>query len=228
MSRDKVISLYDEAVASSDDRFKQVQKTRFGETVGFEVIDIVRNTILQNLSITSKDTVVDLGSGNGLIAEAISGDCKQLYGVELNQKLLEVALKTKPGNVEYFQGDITVFENELIKQAKCYSNEVLQFLTYPDLRTLLKHVMVDLQAKSLFIAGIPDADRLFNFYNTAENRAFYYRCVEKGDSPMGTWWDKGFVEFIAADLGLKVELCAQSDELYTHHYRFDALITADR
>jgi len=225
MNKDKVIAYYDEAVKGSDNRFKQVHKTQFGEPVGPEVIEIIANTVLDKLAITKEDTVVELGSGNGLVAEAICASCQRLYGIELNENLLAVALKTIPANIEYFPGDILVFENDIIKNAKCFLYEVLQLLTYQDLRILLQHVMSGLQAKSLFIGGVPDINKLFNFYNTEENRAFYYRCIERGDSPMGTWWDRGFIEFVAGDLGLRAEVSEQSPELYTHHYRFDVLIT---
>ena len=76
-------------------------------------------------------------------------------------------------------------------------------------------------------------DRLFtkktilkmNFFSTESQKQFYFTSLEseKG-SELGTWWYREHISDLAKRKNCKTHILDQAPELYTSHYRFDAVI----
>lgn len=215
---------YDAKLIRTQDRMSQVGKTLLGNPVDKKMLDIIAENISTAIQING-DCVVDLGAGNGLITEAVAPQCKKIFALELNRGLLAIAKLTCPRNVSYIESDILSISEKLPEELKYYMYEVLQHLELRDLRTLLADLFKNRNAQSLFIGGVPDDSRKFDFYCKEESKFFYYRCLEDGNNPIATWWDAGFIKYVCSSMGLTAKIFQQPASLYTSHYRFDVLVT---
>ena len=103
--------------------------------------------------------------------------------------------------------------------------EALQCFAKDDLRSILQTIQPYCAPTSRILFGsVPDADRVWNFYNTAERREEYFRRSADGTEAIGTWWQKSDIENCAEQFGFSVQFLAQPSILHTAHYRFDVLL----
>lgn len=208
------------------DLLNQVGKTYLGKTISKEVFSKIINSILENLDIQKSDTVLDLGCANGLVSNYISQHAKHVYGFDLSEALVEVALK-------YNDNANTTFQNQNILDInfnaypthKLYMYEVLQFFDSAKLRQLLNRLANAYETFSFFIGSIPDSEKILDFYHTKERQKYYFdEVLENGKFHLGNWWYKEQVMYLCEDLNLQCKIIEQDASLHTAHYRFDCLI----
>jgi len=207
----------------------QVGKTVEKKTVDIKQLDIIVDSIINNLDLKCNDIVIDIGCGNGLLTKKISKNIKKIYGFDICEELIEVAKKHNySSNIEYVYSDIFDVDLKNKYQAnKLYMYEVLQHFGYSELRKLLLKLKREVCEFELYIGGIPDYESLFKFYSTKDKRKyFYYSILESGTFHIGTWWYKEHIIFVCEDLNLKVRLIKQNKKLYTSKYRFDVIISS--
>jgi len=71
------------------------------------------NIILDNLTITKDDTVLDVGCGTGLFLERIESECMEAIGVDPSEELLKVSEKRFSGQLLHgFAEDLPFKDNE--------------------------------------------------------------------------------------------------------------------
>lgn len=209
-----------------DDLLKQVGKTFLGETINQEVFDKIICSIQESLQISKYDEIIDLGCANGLITSKISKYCKNIFAYDLSDDLIKVAKQyNKKENILYFHRNILDINFTLLKFNKIYMYEVLQHIEYGQFRHLLHELFQNVSEFKFLIGSIPDAEKLFEFYNTKERKKYYFNEVlEKNKFHIGTWWYKEHILMICEELGLKATIIDQDEKLHTAHYRFDVLI----
>src|SRR5262249_42651214 len=107
--------------------------------------------------------------------------------------------------------------------------EALQYFRAEDLELILRLARKVLSHDGLVLLGsIPDAEKLWSFYNTPERKAEYLRRIAEGTEGIGTWWNKQQLREIVEKEGFSVEILAQKRTLHTAHYRFDVRIRSSR
>jgi 2-polyprenyl-3-methyl-5-hydroxy-6-metoxy-1,4-benzoquinol methylase len=209
---------------------KQVGKTVGGIPISDALVARITAEIVERLSLSEQDRVLDLCCGNGVISSRVSHQCAQLVCVDFSETLINVARKHHSGkNVEYFCGSVLdpAFYLDVSPRgiSKIYMYEALQHLRLEDLSLLLRLAKTILPPGGLlFLGSIPDVAKLWNFYNTAERSAEYFRRSAQGTEAIGTWWDQEQLCEICESQGFLAEILSQSSVLHTAHYRFDALI----
>jgi len=76
-----------------------------------------------------------------------------------------------------------MFDFKILKIKKIYMYEVLQHFEYGMLRKLLNKLALELEGFSILIGSIPDQEKILEFYNTAERKAFlFYELLEKKEN----------------------------------------------
>jgi 2-polyprenyl-3-methyl-5-hydroxy-6-metoxy-1,4-benzoquinol methylase len=205
----------------------QVGKTINGVDVPAEQIEIILGAISGSLQVGENDNVLDVGCGNGLLTRKIAPMCSRMTGVEITPELYEVAIrKSANENIAYINKNIFDFLPESIEEhfEKIYLYEVLQHFGHQGANKLFSHLaQLCGDSAKIFIGGIPDVSRMWNFFNTPDRVAHYYDGLVLGNDPMGTWYHPNFFEYLAKTYDFRFSLLKQSANLYTSHYRYDCL-----
>ena len=205
---------------------KQVGKTFLGDVITQEKFNEILNSIAKNLELCQVDDVVDLGCANGIITVNIANKINKIYGFDLSNDLINVAKRFHSGNnINYENKDAIEVDFSKLQIKKIYMYEVLQHLSYDQLRILLCNLNDNLDYFKYFIGSVPDKDKIFDFYDTPARKAFYVNEVlKKNKFHIGNWWSKEDIMSLCRDYSLDATIIDQSEKLHTSHYRFDILI----
>ncbi|HED33218.1 MAG TPA: class I SAM-dependent methyltransferase [Gammaproteobacteria bacterium] len=228
---DKIKQYYRDRVENKDrsDFLWQVGKTVDGVSVPDEQIDLIIENIASKLQLGIKDIVLDIGCANGLLTKKIAGYVTKVTGLELTSELYEVACEyNSHGNIKYINANILDYEigegND--KFTKVYLYEVMQHLSYQEADMLFKK-LGDITADdvSIFIGGVLDVEKKWNFFDTFERRSRYFTGLLSESDPFGSWYHKDYFNCLALRHNFDSECVSQKNRLYTSHYRFDCVLT---
>jgi SAM-dependent methyltransferase len=209
---------------------KQVQKTVSGQPITPAQFEAQIVDIRKALDISHGDFVLDLCCGNGVITAEISKACSGVVGIDFSEPLINIAEKyNKPDNVSYFC--MSVLDRNIKKLVnkpltKTYMYEALQHFDEGDLQRILQLVLqVSSSNPVIFIGGIPDIDKLWEFYNTEERREEYRRRKSQNQEAIGTWWNRNYIADVCLQNSLECEFLSQNQILHSARYRFDVRLT---
>lgn len=215
--------------AETDDALRQVGKTVLGVPVDDSQLDLIVHGIADRLELDSTDHVLDLGCGNGLITERIARVAGTVCALDVSPSLIGDARRYRnPPNVTYRVADL----GDGVGLGACphprhkaYAYEVFQHLVAEDVDSLLKGLTAHSpEGLRLWVGSIPDRARIRAFYDTPERWDLYLRRTAEGTEQIGTWWDREELCETAQRSGFGCSLFDQPENLYTAHYRFDALL----
>ena len=209
---------------------KQVQKTVSGQPITPAQFDALVSDIRNSLDIRSDDFIFDMCCANGVITAKIAKACRAVIGIDFSEPLINIAGKyNKPANVTYFC--MSVLDQNVKKLtnnpfSKVYMNESLQHFKEDDLPEILELIIaVSSPTPVILISGIPDIDKLWDFYDTDERREEYKRRKSQNQEAIGTWWSRDYIADVCLQNGLKCEFLSQNPILHSAHYRFDVRLT---
>lgn len=99
----------------------------------------------------------------------------------------------------------------------------LQHFTYRETVLLYEKIYKWLCKEGIaYIGDIPDANKLFSFFNTRERHELLFSSIKKNEPIIGTWFTKEFLLRLSLHVGFKqVEIVEQPSYLINSHYRFD-------
>jgi hypothetical protein len=89
----------------------------------------------------------------------------------------------------------------------------------------LERVAADTRPLVVYCANVPDKERLWDYYDTDEKKAFYFQREAEGRPHMGTWYNRIDIIRLAERLGLSCRFVEIGNGLNTHYYRFDVLFS---
>lgn len=214
--------------AGVDDLLIQVGKTQFGEPVGADQLALLVGHLADTLPMGPDRDAIDLGCGNGLVTSLIAPRLRTVVGLDYSAALLDTArARNAADNITYRRADLrdasaVVLPGDGYQLA--WSVEVVQNLDPESLSGLLRWLRGVMAPGFHFLAsGIPDDDRIRDFYNTPDRWQHHLDLAAEGREPMGRWWTREEIAAAAADAGVAVEFRRLPEGYYTSHYRFDAL-----
>ena len=222
-------SYYTQRVSHSKNLLYQVGKTIDGKPVNEHQLNLITQTIKHELKLSTTDTVIDFGCGNGVLTKTLTNSTKTIIGIERNKALYSQASKyLNNQKVSLVNANILHHDTKLLSFNKAYCYEVIQHLTYLETKNFLFQTVKNLPKNGLlFLGGIPDEQRKSNFYNTEyRQRTLAKTLLETGSDPVGTWFLPVFFYELADKLSATCRILDQHKDLYSAHYRFDCLIRA--
>lgn len=205
---------------------KQVGKTINGREISELQVNLIVENIAKVLRLNSKDSVVDLCCGNGLITRQLAPLVKEVIGVDYTLGLIDAAKRFNSfSNVEFIHSDVLLLAPKyFLGLKKIVMYEALQHFSITQLVKLLDELS-NLTAGSLvFLGSIPNKEKLNVYYDTKEKYAFYMRRECEGKPHIGRWWLMEEIEQLASTRGIKATVLPQPPTLYTAYYRFDVLL----
>lgn len=205
---------------------KQVGKTVNGQEISEQQIEIMVERIVGALKLDAKDSVIDLCCGNGLMTKQLESRVGDIIGVDFSSGLIEMAEKfSKAANVSYLHSDVLELDEKYFKGLKkILISEAFQHFSREQFPVLLEKLKNLDRGSLLFLGGIPNQERLRDYYDTDEKYEFYLQREKEGKPHIGHWWLMSEIERISTLHGFRATYLAQDPNLYTAHYRFDAVI----
>ena len=220
--------------ATEDDLFKQVAQTVNRNPISPVVLDLMLCRIQSQLRLSPQDHLVEFCCGTGLFSHRLASHVERLTGIDFAPRLIAAArqMKTRP-NIVYIEGDATDPLSSFISQgefpAKYLMNHSLAYFEVSQLRVILNNLLEYLKDRpfSFLIAGIPNFDLKWYFYDTPERRSRHLKnCKdpENTNDGLGRWWRPSEIRQLCEQMGLSLSIENQPPELC--HYRMDALISS--
>ncbi len=205
--------------------FKQVDMTVNGKEVDSIQVDLRVKSIINNLSLKSSDILLDICCGNGMITSMLASYVSQIYSVDFSEGLINIANSTnKKENINYAVGNIVTLDYSKFKNVtKVCMSSGFQYLSADEAEIFMKNLSV-LNSVTLYISNIPDKEKIWNYYNTDEKKAFYFQREKEGKPHIGTWRNKEDIEKLAAGNGFQCKFLDIDKGLNTSYYRFDVLL----
>ena len=214
--------------AGTDSQKMQVGKTVLGKPVADAQIQLIVSTIRIRLGLKPEDSVCDFGCGNGLLTSHIAKLSAHVLAVDLSEQLITTARRLNASaNIQYMNGDLCDLPavTDRAEANKGYAYEVLQHLSTNEAAKFLQDVRQCWpRIDCLLLGSIPDRARLRNFYDSPQRWERFEKMSASGGEQIGHWWERANLERVAASAGFSLEPIEQNPELYTAHYRFDALL----
>jgi cyclopropane fatty-acyl-phospholipid synthase-like methyltransferase len=205
---------------------KQVGKTVNGREVSELQIRIMVNTIAKVLQLCTKDSLVDLCCGNGLITKQLGSLVKNVVGVDFSAGLIDAAKRYNVfHNIEYVHSDILRLDRKYMRGLKkILMYEAMQHFSKKQLNNLFYELSNLTKGSLVLLGSIPDKEKLSDYYDTPEKLTFYMQRKSEGRPHIGRWWLMGEIKQIASLHDFKAIFLQQDSKLYTSYYRFDVLL----
>ncbi len=175
------------------------------------------------LPVGPDDDLLDLGCGNGLLTEHFASRCRSVTSVDVSGGLLERLERRALPNVRTLHCDMrrVAFADASFSRVLMYAS--IQYLAESETVMLFRALSRWLRPSGLlFVGDVPDRDRLWSFYDTAERRSLYFTNLVADRDVVGTWYQGEWLRRLAADAGFaEAEVIPQPKELIYSHFRFD-------
>ena len=212
---------------------RQVDRTIGGRPTGPEQIELAVSAVRSALDLNSSDCLLDLCCGNGLLTIRLAAACRFTYGVDFSRDLIEIARRYHAGAaVCYVHCPVTDLNTTRLgryRPSKVCMIGALQYITAAVLERLLAVLgTVTDDLAPIYFHDVPDADRLYNFYDTPERRIDYQLRRAAGTEAIGTWWSRRHLTDLLKTHGYVAEIFAQNPRCSGAHYRFDILAKPER
>lgn len=218
---------YDEnARKFSDSPLRQVDRTVQGAELSETQMSLTIEAVKSALKLCEGDRVADLCCGNGIITNAIAKDVHSVLAVDFSEGLIAHATNCAARlNIHYVVADVTELEPSFFNSInKIYIRDSVSCMSSAALSKLLHNLVKTVSVDAIYIAGIPDADKLGTYYDNDEKMR-YYRDGEKSGKPhIGAWWSRQQMKFLINNSGWSADFIPQDIALASAFYRYDCLI----
>ncbi len=207
--------------------WKQIKRTVNGEPVSKEQIAMIVNQVVQLLQFESDDILLDLGCGNGALADEFFSRIESYLGVDFSEYLLEVAkdyFQPHP-KIQYCHADIRDSHKYLglaKNSTKVLVYGCVSYLTKEEVGTLLQQLISYCpNVKKILIGNIPDSQHAVEFFAARNIKNFR---LDDPHSPIGVWWTPSEIYAMSEQMGMQASCHHMPPDFYGGDYRFDLLI----
>jgi ubiquinone/menaquinone biosynthesis C-methylase UbiE len=178
------------------------------------------------IEISRDDEILDLCCGNGLFAAHFASRCRKVTGVDFAKDLIaRIDLKSHK-NICIFVEDVRKINFKEANFSKVFLYAGLQYFSHKEVLSLFESVARWLRKDGFFFIGdIPDAARVWKFFDSKEREKVYFDSV-KDDKPLiGTWFDRQWLSKLGKYTGFKKnDVLSQPIDFPYAHYRFDMIL----
>lgn len=207
------------------DRFSQVGRTRNAIPMTEEMFSVIAMHILKLMDIKSDHRVLDFCCGNGLLCSYICKLADQVVGVDFNQKLIKGLEVIESNNVLGVVSDAMEIQFTSMTFDRIVFAAAIQHFTESQIIILFRRFHEWLKpGGKLLISDITNRKAMWQFYDSDERKAKYFNDTSLDSSPLGTWFDKDWLQYLSEFVKFSsVEFYDQPDQYWYSHYRFDML-----
>lgn len=220
-------------VKTEADLYFQVARTIHKKPIDKSTFDHIIYEMVHGLSLEQEDILVDFCCGNGLFTYELRSLVQRIIGVDFAPHILQTAHEFKSAeNITYHLSEVTAFLKNFkqvfpdVQPNKYLNNDSLAYFSVEELEEMLQ-LIVGISGNDFhfLLRGVPNAELMWNYYNTEERKQKYLADKAKGDytnDGMGRWWLPEEIENICKALNLKYIIHNQDASL--SNYRMDVMI----
>lgn len=215
-----------EAISKQQNLQVQVGRTVKGIPINVEDWKKTVQFIIDNLSLSKNDTLVDLCCGNGVLSTPFSQIVQHVISVDFSEKLLLSLKNQKITNIDIICEDALEYQYPKCKVDKIILYFAIQHFQLKDAFALLQNMYNGLNENGIaYIGEIPDINCIWEFFYTPEYRNQYFESILKDKPIIGTWFEKKMLIYFCKNIGFReVSIISQPHFMPNSHYRFDLLL----
>lgn len=207
----------------------QVMRTWEKQPMSAATFQSLLQHLFELLELHEENRCLDLCCGNGLIATALAARVAEVVAVDFVADLLEqIDLQQFPNVVLQCQ-DMRRCDYPPHSFDRVLLHAGLQYLSLGEAAALVRRIRGWLRPGGRLVLGdIPDAERMWHFFDTPARRADYFRHLERDEPIIGTWFSPVWVGWLAAEAGFHTYAnVAQPAWSPYRHFRFDFVASVE-
>ncbi len=200
---------------------EKVGRTIAGKPITNEKWSDVLSDLETQLTLNSKDDLLDIAAGSGAISIPFSNKVHSVIAIDISEKLLS-GMEGING-IKTMAADIRTTDFEENQFSKIILYFALQHFTEKETVILFQKIHKWLKPNGFcYIGDIPDEEKKFDFFNSKEREVAYFNSIVKSQPIIGTWFMKDFLKKLGKYSGFKeTSIIAQPEDYINAHYRFD-------
>jgi cyclopropane fatty-acyl-phospholipid synthase-like methyltransferase len=208
------------------DPCEQVLRTQGGLPISSDVLCQIDADVLAKLDVARGHIVADLGCGNGRFSRLVAPQCRHVLACDVSPDLLEFWPDGFAANIDRQVADLRDQSLPPAHFDRMLAYAVLQYFEPKEAVGLFGKWASALRAGGHVLVGdIPDATRMWQFFDTPHRRSAYFNGLVNNAPIVGTWFDPQWITQAAYHAGFtRVQILLQPESLPYAHFRFDAIL----
>ena len=204
----------------------QVLRTLNKQAVEPNVFAAIVDSIVTMLEPDSRNNLLDLCCGNGLITRELFNRFRDVTAIDLSEEFITQLRNGAPDNIKSFSADARTveFPDKSFDRILLYSG--VQYLSDSETVELFMRMRRWMREGGVVVLGdIPDSTRKWNFFNSSERESAYFESLREGKPLIGNWFEPGWLKKLSHHAGfLSAVTKPQPQSLPYQHYRFDLVL----
>lgn len=201
----------------------KVGRTINGVPISEELWDKSTSYIAEILRCEKTNYLLDVCAGSGVFSNFFADKVQSIDAFDISETLLS---NVKAKNVHTIVGDLNevVFDKGKFDRVLFYF--AIQHFSISQLPSIFKNIFQSCKSGAVVLIGdIPDVERKFDFFDSAERKLAYFDSLMNNTPIIGEWFYKQDLIEMARFVGFKsVQCIEQPDFLINSHYRFDLVL----
>lgn len=217
-------------IKTDRDLLYQVGKTVNRQTIDKTQFEILTKDIINKLTLSKKDNLLDLCCGNGILTYELSKVARQVIGIDFSRPYINNASKYKlRKNITYLHHDvrniskfINTFNDIGINKIIIY--DALAYFSKDDLVILLNEFnKINASNLTILLGSVLDQSKKNKFFKTTRQELIFFlkNNILKQKQGLGKWWSKKEIARISDMANFNYRFFKQPEQLHTSHYRMD-------
>jgi len=204
----------------------QVLRTLNKQPLADDIFAKILHQIENALQLSRDDVLVDLCCGNGAITTYLAQKCESVLAIDYSRDLLAQIDTVMHPNVSIREEDVdqAALPEGGFTKSLIYAG--IQYFSEPKVVRLVSNIARSLRPGGLlYIGDIPDADRLWNFFNNAERENAYFDSLKFDKPIIGTWLRRDWLSKLGNYAGFtNAQVIEHPEDFPYAHYRFDMVL----
>jgi 2-polyprenyl-3-methyl-5-hydroxy-6-metoxy-1,4-benzoquinol methylase len=214
---------------SQENPFAQVGRGGGKNLQDEDQLDAIVQHIVNTLSLTQDDVLLDMCCGNGLLTSRLSKYCKKVVGVDFSEVLIQHARINFPSIdficADALQLDPNLFSVQRFDKVNLYFS-FQYFDSFEKGKKVIEGVLPLLSSSGKILLGdIPDREYFFSYYNSLIKIGHLIKKMLKDKNDMGKFWSEDELMVICNQLDIKGEKRSQPRQLPYAYYRMDFVLS---
>ncbi|MDB2423482.1 class I SAM-dependent methyltransferase [Paracoccaceae bacterium] len=228
MKKDYWVKFWREHGAASNNSHpqKQVLRTFSKLPIDEKRWELTLGKVHQQMKMKEGHRFLDLCCGNGLFARHFSEYCARLLAVDISPDLLRNLQKLEQDGLEVLEADMRKvdFPENTFDRILCYA--AVQYLDLAETVKLFERMAFWLEPGGiLYIGDVPNHKRLWQFFDTEERQATYFRNIRDHEAIVGTWFEPEWLRRLGLYAGFsEVRIIDQPEYMIYHTFRYEAVL----
>jgi SAM-dependent methyltransferase len=201
----------------------QVARTRAGVPINDQIWLKTVQYVKDLLEVNEHDRVLDACGGNGLFANELSSNCREIVIVDINSSLLSL-ISDNSTKVKTINSDLLVYLNdETIGFDKILFYAGIQYFSELEVFKIIRHFKTLLNpGGTVLIGDVPDFYKRDFFLSENQRFENYFNNFAKDRLTIGSWFTFEWIRRLSLFHGFtECTLFAQPEYQIYHDFRFD-------